>query len=139
MVLLAFHSGMKDSKSDIDASQLKKDLNLHFLRCHVHVIGQHHLKNYEGIIKTTLRNNDVLVKLKATLHQESLHLWNLAHCHDPHMKPLVPPPSVEGAEAGMEDDPFVNIPPNNISPPPSADIPLSALPLTALMPLPPST
>ncbi|KAG6871692.1 hypothetical protein C0995_001270 [Termitomyces sp. Mi166 len=55
------------------------------------------------------------------------------------MKPLVPPPSVEGAEAGMEDDPFVNIPPNNISLLPGANIPLSALPLTALTPLPPST
>ncbi|KAG6886776.1 hypothetical protein C0995_004844, partial [Termitomyces sp. Mi166 len=54
------------------------------------------------------------------------------------MKLLVPPPSVEGVEAGTEDDSFVNIPPNNISPPPGADIPLSALPLTALMPLPPS-
>ncbi|KAG6883773.1 hypothetical protein C0995_011605, partial [Termitomyces sp. Mi166 len=82
---------------------------------------------------------DVLVKLKATLHQESLYLWNLAHHHNPHMKLLVPPPSVEGAEAGMEDDPFVNIPPNDIPLPPSADIPLSALPLTASMPLPPST
>ncbi|KAG6901355.1 hypothetical protein C0995_013003, partial [Termitomyces sp. Mi166 len=56
------------------------------------------------------------------------------------MKPLVPPPSVEGVEAGMKDDPFVNIPPNDISPPPgAADIPLSALTLTALTPLPPST
>ncbi|KAG6869481.1 hypothetical protein C0995_002829, partial [Termitomyces sp. Mi166 len=54
------------------------------------------------------------------------------------MKLLVPPPSVEGVEASKEDDPFVNIPPNNISLPPGADIPLSALPLTASMPLPPS-
>ncbi|KAG6885234.1 hypothetical protein C0995_009459, partial [Termitomyces sp. Mi166 len=138
MVLLAFHGGMEDSKSDIDASQLKKDPNLRFLGHHVRVIGQHRLKNYKGIIKTTLRDNDILVELKATLHQESLHLWNLAHRHDPHMKLLVPPPS-EGAEAGTEDDPFVNIPPNDISPPPGADIPLLALPLTASMPLPPST
>ncbi|KAG6871695.1 hypothetical protein C0995_001235 [Termitomyces sp. Mi166 len=55
------------------------------------------------------------------------------------MKPLVPPPHVEGVEAGTEDDSFVNIPPNNISLLLGADIPLSALPLTASMPLPPST
>ncbi|KAG6858259.1 hypothetical protein C0995_001338, partial [Termitomyces sp. Mi166 len=77
MVLLAFHGGMEDSKSDIDASQLKKDLNLCFLGRHVHVIGQHCLKNYERIIKMTLRDNDILLELKATLH-----LWNLAHRFD---------------------------------------------------------
>ncbi|KAG6859387.1 hypothetical protein C0995_009076 [Termitomyces sp. Mi166 len=120
------------NRSNIDASRLKKDLNLRFLGRHVHVIGQHCLKNYEGIIKTTLRDNDVLVELKAT----STPRISTPLESSPSL--LVPPPSVEGAEAGMENDPFVNIPPNNISPLPGADIPLSALPLTALTPLPPS-
>ncbi|KAG6915513.1 hypothetical protein DXG01_011109 [Tephrocybe rancida] len=123
--------------------KLKRDSNRHFLGCHIRVIGFHSLKGYEGIIKSTMGYNDALVELKATLQQEQFHLWNLAHLHNPTMKPLIPDPSKRAAEDNTKkstetgSDNFCKSYFDLMRNAPA--IPQSAMPLMASTPLPPSS